>query len=96
MGYQLLLLVTEILFFLAIFGNKFSISKGSTYTIFEWWYNTNFHSPTNATPYEILYCLKPPLYVPYIPKDSMVAAVDAYLTTREEMFKKFRANLQHA
>jgi len=62
----------------------------------EWWYNTNFHSPTNATPYKILYHLKPSLYVPYIPKDSMVATVDAYLTIREEMFKKFRANLQHA
>jgi len=39
----------------------------------EWWYNTNFHSSTQLTPYEILYGFPPPIHVPYLlPKDSTI------------------------
>ncbi|GJV02453.1 retrotransposable element Tf2 [Tanacetum coccineum] len=38
----------------------------------EFWYNTNCHSSTKATPYEIVYGQPPPIHVPYVPGDSMV------------------------
>lgn len=31
----------------------------------EYWYNTNFHSATQSTPYEIVYGQPPPVYLPY-------------------------------
>ena len=46
----------------------------------EWWYNTNYHTSTKKTPYEILYGMGPPIHIPYMPKDSPVEAVDQYLT----------------
>jgi hypothetical protein len=59
----------------------------------EWWYNTNYHTSTKKTPYEILYGVVPPIHVPYTPKDSPVEAVNHYLTQQEEMFKEIRSNL---
>jgi len=46
----------------------------------EWWYNTNYHTTTKSTPYEILYSYPPPLHIPYIARDSPVEAVDAFLS----------------
>ncbi|GKC27067.1 reverse transcriptase [Tanacetum coccineum] len=45
----------------------------------EFWYNTNCHSSTKATPYEIVYGQPPPIHLPYVPGDSMVEAVDRSL-----------------
>lgn len=59
----------------------------------EWWYNTNYHSATKKTPYEVLYGFKPPIHIPYTPKDSPVEAVDQCLTEREGMIKLIRDNL---
>ena len=59
----------------------------------EWWYNTNYHTSTMKTPYEILYGMVAPIHIPYTPKDSHVEAVDQYLTQREDMFKLTRSNL---
>jgi IS30 family transposase len=36
----------------------------------EWWYNTNYHSVTKMTPYQVLYGVPPPLHIPYLPNDS--------------------------
>jgi hypothetical protein len=62
----------------------------------EWWYNTNYHTATKSTPYEILYGFPPPLHIPYFPKDSTVEAVDQLLTQREEMLGQIRDNLLKA
>ena len=59
----------------------------------EWWYNTNFHSSTQLTPYEILYGFPPPIHVPYFPRDSTVESIDDILTRREEMLKQVKKNL---
>ncbi|XP_073265974.1 uncharacterized protein [Populus alba] len=53
----------------------------------EWWYNTNYHSATKMTPYEVLYGFPPPIHIPYFSKDSAVASVDEYLTTKEVLKK---------
>ncbi len=49
----------------------------------EWWYNTNFHTSTALTPFEVLYGQPPPLHVPYIAGNSKVKSVDRSLTSRE-------------
>ncbi|KAJ6959486.1 hypothetical protein NC653_037738 [Populus alba x Populus x berolinensis] len=62
----------------------------------EWWYNTNYHTSTKKTPYEVLYGMVPPIHIPYTHKDSPVEAVDNYLTQREDMFKEIKNNLLQA
>ncbi|GKV48666.1 hypothetical protein SLEP1_g55467 [Rubroshorea leprosula] len=54
----------------------------------EWWYNTNFHTATQISPFEVLYGFPPPLHIVYVPGDSDVAAVDQSLQAREAMLKK--------
>jgi hypothetical protein len=62
----------------------------------EWWYNTNYHSATKMTPYEVLYGFPPPIHIPYFPKYSAVASMDEYLNTKEEVIKRVKAHLQLA
>jgi hypothetical protein len=62
----------------------------------EWWYNTNFHTATKTTPYNILYGFNPPIHIPYFPKDSALEAVDHYLTTREQLLQTVKLNLTKA
>ncbi|GJW07538.1 reverse transcriptase [Tanacetum coccineum] len=62
----------------------------------EYWYNTNFHSATNTTPYEIVYGQPPPFYIPYMSKDSKVELVDRTLTAREKTIDMLKFNLAKA
>jgi hypothetical protein len=62
----------------------------------EWWYNTNFHSSTQLTPYEVLYGFAPPIHIPYFPRDSTVASIDDLRIRREEIIKQVKDNLQLA
>lgn len=45
-------------------------------TLAEWWFNTNFHSSTKATPYKIVYGKPPPKLSRYIPGQSPNQAND--------------------
>jgi len=36
----------------------------------EWWYNTNYFSASQMTPYEVIYNQAPPLHLPYLPGKS--------------------------
>ena len=62
----------------------------------EYWYNTNFHSSTNTTPFEVVYGQPPPLHIPYVAKDSPVEAVDRTLQAREDTIKLLKFNLKKA
>ncbi|GKA83145.1 putative mitochondrial protein [Tanacetum coccineum] len=62
----------------------------------EYWYNTNFHSAINTTPYEAVYCQTPPIHVPYIPGDSRVESVDRTLQGREEIVKMLQFHMKRA
>ncbi|GKD06527.1 reverse transcriptase [Tanacetum coccineum] len=42
----------------------------------EFWYNTNFHTSINTTPFEVVYGQKPPIHLPYLAGESFVEAVD--------------------
>ena len=60
----------------------------------EWWYNTNYHTTTKSTPYEIIYGYPPSLHIPYFPKDSPVEVVDDFLCKREQILQAVKRNLQ--
>nr|GEX39359.1 hypothetical protein [Tanacetum cinerariifolium] len=62
----------------------------------EFWYNTNYHTSTKTTPYEVVYCQTPPIYVTYIPGDSRVEEVDRTLQAREEAIKVLKFHLKRS
>ena len=62
----------------------------------EYWYNTNFHSSINTTPYEIVFGQSPPLHIPYMAKDSNAEAVDRTLQAREQTIQLLKFNLKKA
>ncbi|KAL8151213.1 hypothetical protein V2J09_021021 [Rumex salicifolius] len=62
----------------------------------EWWYNTNFHTAIQCSPYEILYGQPPPLHLPYLPGESASVAVDRSLQKREEMISVLKFHLLRA
>lgn len=51
----------------------------------EYWYNTNFHTATQSTPYEIVYGQPAPVHLPYLPGESKVEVVGKCLEDREKM-----------
>ncbi|GJU00390.1 putative mitochondrial protein [Tanacetum coccineum] len=60
----------------------------------EFWYNTNSHSFTKATPFEIVYGQPPPIHLPYVPGDSVVEAVDRSLQAIEQVYVKLQPYIQ--
>ncbi|KAJ0704368.1 putative nucleotidyltransferase, Ribonuclease H [Helianthus annuus] len=65
-------------------------------TLAEWWYNTNYHSSIKTTPFQALYGYPPPIFVPYIPKDCAIEAVDQLCLEREQTIKQLRQALSVA
>jgi len=59
----------------------------------EWWYNTNWHSSTSITPYEVVYGQPPSLHIPYVQGDSKVEAVDRSLRAREDCIRLLKYHL---
>nr|GEZ72003.1 hypothetical protein [Tanacetum cinerariifolium] len=62
----------------------------------EWWYNTSFHSSLGRTPFEALYGYRPPLHIPYIPRDVADQDVDELMRDREAAIKVLRQSLLKA
>lgn len=62
----------------------------------EFWYNTNFHSATKKTPYEIMYSQPPPIHRPYIVGSTAVDSVDRSLQHMERVIEMFKKNLHKA
>ena len=59
----------------------------------EYWYNTNYHSALEMTPFQALYGIPPPIHIPYLPGDSPIAVVDQMLREKEEMLKVLKFQL---
>ena len=53
----------------------------------EFWYNTNYHSRLEMTPFQALYGIPLSLQIPYFSGDSPFAAVDQFLRERKDMLK---------
>lgn len=49
----------------------------------EWWYNTNYHSSTHTTPYEVVYGQPPPIHLPYLPGEASNDTLERTLSARE-------------
>lgn len=62
----------------------------------EFWYNTNFHTAIETTPFRALYGYAPPIHVPYVPRDSNVADVDERMIAREEVIRVLKDSLHKA
>ena len=62
----------------------------------EYWYNTNYHSTLDITPFQALFGIPPPLLIPYILGDSPIATVDQMLREREDMLKVLQFQLRRA
>ena len=60
----------------------------------EYWYNTNYHSALEMTPFQALYGIPPPIHIPYLPRDSSVAAEDQMLREKEDMLKVLKFQLR--
>ncbi|GJV76333.1 putative mitochondrial protein, partial [Tanacetum coccineum] len=62
----------------------------------EFWYNTNYHTAINTTPFEVVYGQKPPTHVSYMAGDSHVEAVDRSLVAREAAIALLQFHLDRA
>ncbi|GJR53501.1 reverse transcriptase [Tanacetum coccineum] len=62
----------------------------------EYWYNTNKHSSTTVTPFEVVYGQTPPLHVPYVAGESVVEVVDRTLQARETAIEMLKFHLKRA
>lgn len=60
----------------------------------EFWYNTNFHTSIQTTPFEIVYGQPPPIHIPYVNGDSPVALVDRTLQAREHAINVMKFHLR--
>ncbi|GKD71547.1 hypothetical protein Tco_1325637 [Tanacetum coccineum] len=61
-----------------------------------YWYNTNYHSDTKTTLFEIVHRQTPSLHIPYVAKDSRVELVDMTLQEREKVIGMLKFNLKKA
>ncbi|GKA54713.1 reverse transcriptase [Tanacetum coccineum] len=62
----------------------------------ELWYNFNFHTSIQSTPFEIVYGIAPPIHVPYLGGMSKVEAVNRTLKAREEAIQTIKFYLLRA
>jgi len=62
----------------------------------EYWFNTNFHEASQATPFEIVYGRKPPTLIRRGIAEVRVEAVQREITERDEALKQLQTHLARA
>ncbi|GJT77699.1 reverse transcriptase [Tanacetum coccineum] len=65
-------------------------------SLVEFWYNTNFHTAIQTTPFEVVYGQKPPVHVPYMSAESVVETVDRTLQARKQALSLIKFHLGRA
>ena len=72
---------------------KFPQRWSTWLSLAKFWYNTNYHISLELIPFWALCSISPPLHVPYLPSDSLVAAIDRMLSENEDMFQVLKHQL---
>lgn len=62
----------------------------------KWWYNTNFHSSIQTTPFEVVYGQPPPIYLPYLPGGASNVAMERTLAVRDAVIQLLKFHLLRA
>jgi hypothetical protein len=62
----------------------------------EYWFNTNHHSATGQTPYEVVYGRAPPVITRWVQGETRVDAVQRELVDRDEAIRQLRQHLQRS
>ncbi|GKC79196.1 reverse transcriptase [Tanacetum coccineum] len=62
----------------------------------EFWYNTNRHSSTKVSPYEVVYGQTPHLHTPYVAGESAVESVDRSLQARENAIEMLKFHIKRS
>lgn len=62
----------------------------------EWWYNTNYHSAIQMSPFQAVYGYKPPRVDLYLPGSTAVHEVDCQLKDRDALLALLKHNLHKA
>ena len=62
----------------------------------QWWYNTNYHTAAQITPYEVMFNQPLPLHLPYLPGETKNALVERTLQRREAMIHLLMFHLLRA
>ena len=62
----------------------------------EYWYNTNFHTSAQTTPFEIVYGQAPNLHLPYLAGSSSVEEVDRTMQAREQAIAMLQFHLKRS
>ena len=62
----------------------------------EFWYNTNYHTAIQMSPFEAVYGQAPPQHLPYLPGETKVAVVARSLEEREKMLLVLKFHLLRA
>ncbi|GKC47211.1 retrotransposable element Tf2 [Tanacetum coccineum] len=62
----------------------------------EYWYNTNYHTSINTTPFEVLYGQPHLPNIAYVPGDSNVGVVDKSMSAREEAISLLNFHLERS
>lgn len=62
----------------------------------EFWYNTNYHTTIQMSPFKAVYGQLPPQHLPYLPGEAKVAVVARSLEEREKMVLLLKFHLLRA
>lgn len=55
-----------------------------------------YHTAINSTQFQALYGIRPPLHIPYFPKESLVETVDSLLRDRDAAIQLLKHSLTRA
>jgi len=62
----------------------------------EYWYNNSFHGATQCTPFEVVYDRSPPSLARFVPRETMVEAVEQDLRNWDEALDQLKFHLRRA